>query len=342
MFVCPNCFSDIEIKSYIDSLSSENGDCDICGAKAVPVLVIDELLDFFEELFALYKEDISGITLLKTIENEWNLFSSMPIATSIISQILPQTTFSAWNTNTELSYIEEIEESISYWFKLKESLKWERRFLVEMEKFKDLGWDGFFEDHITFTEVERFYRARIHNTEGATTLLPTEMGCPEKEMVSSGRGNPQGIPYLYLSKSPLTTLYETRALLHDEISVGEFKSLPGEVLKVVDFTERSGVFAGAGNLKNHTKALRLKELISKDLSKPIRRYDSDIEYIPTQFMCEFIRYVIGANGILFNSSIHDTGQNLVLFGTDKVECIGVKKYVVTKLLIESEEMVSID
>lgn len=338
MFLCSNCFSDIEIKSHIISLSTENGDCIYCGEKDVSLLAVNELLDFFEELFSLYKEDTSGITLIDCIENDWNLFSRKSVGIEIISEILTKTSFSAWSADTEISYIAEIEENISYWERLKESLKWERRFLVEMENIKELEWDSFFKGQITFTDSERFFRARIHYVEGEAKLLPVKMGSPVKEKVNSGRGNPQGIPYLYLSKLPLTTLYETRALLHDEVSVGEFKVLTGKELNIVDFTEKGGAFAGVGNLISHTKAIRLKELISKDLSKPIRRYDSDIEYIPTQFICEFIRYAIGADGILFKSSLHHEGLNLVLFETDKVECIDVKKYSVTSFLIESEEI----
>ena len=338
MFLCSNCFSDFEIKSHINSLSTEKGECIYCGEKDVPILAVDELLDFFEELFSLYKEDASGITLIDNIENDWNLFSRKPVGIVIITKILTRTSFSAWSADTKISYISEIEENISYWEKLKESLKWERRFLVEIENIKDLEWDNFFKGQFTFTETERFFRARIHYNEGEVKLLPVQMGCPEKEKVNSGRGNPQGIPYLYLSTLPLTTLYETRALLHDEVSVGEFKVLSGKELNIVDFTEKGGAFAGVGNLVSHTKAIRLKELISKDLSKPIRRYDSDIEYIPTQFICEFIRYAIGADGILFNSSLHREGLNIVLFETDKVECIDVRKYSVTSFLIESEEI----
>ncbi len=87
----------------------------------------------------------------------------------------------------------------------------------------------------------------------------------------------------------------------------------------------------------YTKKIQLKKVISKDLSKPIRRYDSDIEYIPTQYICEFIRLIIGVDGILFNSSLHSNGQNLVVFDQDKMECLDVKKYLVTELSIKFGE-----
>ena len=340
MYICSNCFSDIEIKSYIDSLSTETGECNYCKTKSANLLTIDELLDFFEELFSIYKTDSSGITLVDKIENDWDLFSSNPVATEIISDLLPKTSFLTWNVNVLVNYINEIEENIIYWDKLKESLKWERRFLVELENIKDIEWDKFFSDQITFTDKEKFYRARIHSISGEPIFSPNQMGCPEKEKVSSGRANPQGISYLYLSKSLITTFYETKALFHDEISVGEFQVKSGKELNLVDFTEKGSAFTGVGNLKNHTKRIQLKKLISKDLSKPIRRYDSDIEYIPTQFICEFIRLIIGADGILFNSSLHRGGQNLVIFEQDLVECINVKKCIVTELEIYYEEIIS--
>ena len=79
----------------------------------------------------------------------------------------------------------------------------------------------------------------------------------------------------------------------------------------------------------------LKRFISIDLSKPIRRYDSEIEYIPTQFICEYIRYISDADGILFNSSLHNGGKNIVLFNQDKVECVKVDMYRVSEVDIRA-------
>ncbi|MNT95625.1 hypothetical protein D3C72_2375400 [compost metagenome] len=52
----------------------------------------------------------------------------------------------------------------------------------------------------------------------------------------------------------------------------------------------------------------------------MRRYDSEIEYIPTQFICEFIRIFTGASGIRFSSSLHPTGKNIVMFDQELMEC----------------------
>jgi thiamine transporter ThiT len=93
-----------------------------------------------------------------------------------------------------------------------------------------------------------------------------------------------------------------------------------------------------GDLENYCRRTLLKKRIGKDLSKPIRRYDSKIEYVPTQFICEFLRYVIGADGIIFNSSLNPEGQNVVLFDDQLVECIEVKQYAVSGMDISFEPL----
>ncbi len=338
MFVCSSCFNDIELKSYIDTSSLNTGDCPYCKSTSVPLLAIEELLDFFVELFDIFTPDVGGIELRRKLQEDWNLFTNETISTKVLSGIIAKIDHSLKDPTDRVSYIPEIAENISYWDKIKEDLKWERRYLFELKNIEDLGWDSFFSDTVTYTEIERFYRARIHYNEDEATFLVDKMGSPPKEKVGTGRANPQGIPYLYLSKSTKTTLFETRALFRDEISVGEFKVIDGNRIDIVDFTEVASAFVGFGNLVEYTKKIQLKRLISKDLSKPIRRYDSDIEYIPTQFICEYIRYIIGTEGILFNSSLDLEGQNIVLFNQDKIDCVNVKKHIISKLDIDFNEV----
>ena len=338
MHVCPSCFNDIELKSYIGSSSVKNGDCPFCKCSSTPLIPIEEILDFFSELLDIYTPVAEGKEIMKVLQTDWNLFANEIIATEILTGLFGKIDHPIKDPTDKVHYIPEIAENISYWDKLKEDVKWQRRYLLELKNIEDFGWDGFFNNTVTYNDSERFFRARIHYNEHETTFPVDQMGSPPKEKVGSGRANPQGIPYLYLSKSTKTTLFETRVLFRDEISVGEFKIKDGETLEVVDFTEAASVFLGSGNIIEHTKRIQLKRLVSKDLSKPIRRYDSDIEYIPTQFICEYIRYVIGAEGILFNSSLDLEGKNIVLFSQDKLECINVKKHIISNLDIDFKEV----
>lgn len=53
--------------------------------------------------------------------------------------------------------------------------------------------------------------------------------------------------------------------------------------------------------------------ISEELSKPIHRHDSPIEYIPTQIICEYIIYLNEVDGIQYSSSMKNKGTNIALF-----------------------------
>ena len=53
--------------------------------------------------------------------------------------------------------------------------------------------------------------------------------------------------------------------------------------------------------------------ISEKFSAPYN--GNPIEYLPTQYLTEFIR-TMGFDGIRFNSSLHENGKNVVLFNMD--------------------------
>ena len=67
---------------------------------------------------------------------------------------------------------------------------------------------------------------------------------------------------------------------------------------------------------------KILEAIRYDLSKPLRRYDTELEYIPTQLICEYCKRN-NADGICFNSSLHSGGVNYVLFNPDDAKCTSV-------------------
>ena len=335
MKVCPCCFNDVELKRFIASNSLENGKCDYCDGINSELIEVGVLQDFFSDFIGIFKEEKDGKPLVDLINTDWNLFSGKAEEYDILSDLLVATGSSISNPNKKVNYIDEIIECISFWEKLKEDLKWKRRFLTDITEIFELGWDSFFNKQIILPSDEELYRARIHQNAGQVAFPVEKMGCPEKEYATGGRANPYGIPYLYLSKSTETILYETRATYLDEISVGKFKIKNNNIVVLVDFTEDISAFLNMDNIIEYTKGMLLKNYISSDLSKPLRRYDSELEYIPTQFICEFIRYITNADGILFNSSLHNGGINIVLFEQEKVECISVNKHRVTHVEIKS-------
>lgn len=339
MRVCHGCFSEKEreLNGFIDS-SGKIEVCDCCGSKNNKIISLRELFDFFEELLNSFQRSEDGKPLYLKIQEEWKFFASEEIAQTILTCIIQNVNSSIDRFNDKVEYTEDIVTNFSYWETLKDNIKWKRRFLQELGILQDeLGWDGFFNTQYELDDSVFTYRARVHHESGMPEYSVEEMKCPEPKRTRGGRANPSGIPYLYLSDNPETVLFEVRASYLDEVSVGKFKLAEGiGKVRIVDFTEQSPLFQP--NSVNETiKAKNLRERISRDLSKPMRRYDTEIEYVPTQFICEFIKVFTGASGIRFSSSLHSHGKNIVIFDENIMTCVEVSLQKVDALSISASD-----
>jgi hypothetical protein len=338
-FVCKNCFADKELSGLVLS-QNQIGDCDCCNTKGVEIIAIEELFDFFKELFDNFQPKPQGKSLISLIQGNWSLFSSIEWGHKILNFTLDKIGSSISNSEELVDFNDEILENINYWFKLKEQLKWERRYFTNIEYLTDdLGWDSFFESKVIIKKEDIFYRARLHKNANEDIFNNVQMFCPPTEISTAGRANPIGIPYLYLSDNEETILYEIRASFLDEVTVGSFniKQNTEQEIMISDFTESPTLYHPNG-VNKRIKSTLLKQLISRDLSKPMRRYDSELDYIPTQFICEFIKVFTNVQGIKFRSSLHNTGNNLVIFNQDIMECTEVKKVKVSKVSIKSTNL----
>jgi len=339
MKVCADCFSDKEIKGFISS-STEIGDCEVCESKNRPLLSLSELFDFFQELLDNFKISENGMPLSAKIQSNWSFFTSHSIANKILSFVLPNIKTDINSPNVNIDYTDDIIENYNHWEVLKEELKWENRFVINIERLEDLGWDGFFNTQFKLKKDVELYRARLHHQSGLPVFKPEEMVAPPRESAGGGRANPSGIPFLYLSDNPETVLYEIRASYLDELSVGTFQLRSDlDSIRLVDFTEDTPLFQpNSGEINKTIKGKLLRQKVSSDLSKPMRRYDSELEYIPTQFICEFIKVFTGAYGIRFSSSLHAIGNNIVLFDHTLMNCVAVKKVKIHSINLQGIEI----
>lgn len=344
MKVCPYCFSDKELKYYI-SISQDIGDCSVCDSKHQPLLDLEELYDFFQALVNNYQLSENGETLNAKIQSHWSFFSSHQNAQKILNFVLAKLQSSITSTNNLVDYTDEIIQNYNYWETLKDELKWKNRFILNIDKLKELEWDTFFNTQFELKPEEKLYRARLHHQSGLPPkakeiTADDNMFCPPQKIAGGGRANPSGIPFLYLSDNAETTLYEIRASYLDELSIGEFSLNEGiESIKIVDFSEDTSLFQeDLNNISSTIKGKLLRERISVDLSKPMRRYDNEIEYIPTQFICEFIKVFTGASGIKFSSSLHPSGNNFVIFEQTLMRCHAVNLVRVNSVNLKSVEI----
>ncbi|WP_165967549.1 RES family NAD+ phosphorylase [Algoriphagus formosus] len=275
--------------------------------------LIDHILEYWPGLFDLRNIQKSILsTLLGNIVEENEILDSGLVKNKVV--FLPH----ADESNKDFEF-----DLNTRWDKLSSELKFQNRFFLSEE----LDWDSIRTtlELLVRTHVKgnRYYRSRISED----PIDIREMGKPPKEKASAGRANPVGIPYLYLATDPETTYYESRAGLHEHIYLGEFESkenLNIVSLERIEFLGPVEIQELGFDLEEFVRYKGFLMKLSQELSKPIRKKDSDFDYLPTQYLCEYIKSVLGFDGVQYQSAMNPSGSNLVIFNDQKVECIKVK------------------
>ena len=85
------------------------------------------------------------------------------------------------------------------------------------------------------------------------------------------------------------------------------------------------------------------EKLNSEMSKSLRRSDSTLDYVPTQYIVDFIKSIEHNNrqeydGIEYNSTTNPGGYNLAIFDPDIFECISVDVYDIEKLQYTSKKI----
>lgn len=319
MLICSNCFNDVELQIAVSNESSGFGICDACGQEA-SVVDIDIFADFFKELLHLFQPAREGVDIVSLLQKDWDIFVDDEVGKKIIDHFLSLDNYS-YDLNEKVGYVDAIKNDISTWDKIKREVREEKRFFANLSYFDG---NNMIEANTTIPQDTILYRARVIPSD-RTYLTKNDMGCPPRGKATAGRANPLGIPYLYLCKNEETTYYEVRALYLDKLAIGSFKTTRD--LNILDFTSALSLYYAYNNstisLSEVIAKQKILQLISSDLSKPLRRYDSELEYVPTQLICEYCK-INGIDGICFNSSLHNGGVNVVLFDSSSAECIKVK------------------
>jgi hypothetical protein len=275
--------------------------------------------DFFMELLSQFEKSSSGKPVYEIIQNDWNLFVNMEKAQTIIQSILPPGLL-GYEFNDLVDYSTDIKNKVASWARLKEDVRRQRRFLADYDEFSQYAY---LTAEAELKKGDRLYRARILPNQVAK-YKKKEMGCPPPELATAGRANPAGISDLYLRVDEKTTYYEVRASYLDRLSIGTFKV--ERDLRIVDFDTKVSLYFAYTDGEDLTSAIVGKLIldeISRDMSRPMRRFDSEQEYIPTQMICEYCKLIVGADGVSFKSSVYDSGRNYVLFDKDNAKCTKV-------------------
>lgn len=333
MKICKDCFLDEELRSEINANAVIDGICDVCG-KQSKVMDFSEFYGFFTTLLELYYPTAnSNKTIVDIIQDEWHFFQDKDIAMVLLADVIGANN-PGYSITDFVDYTDDICIRIAVWDRLKISVKEKSRFFTNMDEFAQYNY---LTAGKSLHVGQKLYRSRITPV-GQKKIKCDKMGCPPKELATAGRANPIGIPYLYLSDSAKTTYFEVRAVYLDKLSVGTFRI--ERELELVDFIYDVNLFLayndGTTSLKEIVIKKKIIDAISEDLSKPLRRYDSELEYVPTQLICEYCKRIVGADGISFESSLHKGGRNYVLFDDSSAKCVRVDSHEITKIDIDKK------
>lgn len=338
MIICQNCFFDEEIKSVIISLAKENT-CDICGA--VDYCIDSEkdleewerIRDYLYQIKEIYTterklpkdfHDEKKYTLADLFSVEWKILSTTlsKAQTESVLKLFFGKDFSK-NTRygnmllTDKEYL--IDNSIlkdTSWNDFVYSLKHKNRFHSNF--FNEEKLQLFFRCFQDYVPIDKEYlRGRIANSESGLTIK--EMEAPPEDKATSGRANAEGISRLYLADTEDTVLKEIRAGAYDFVSIARFKAV--KKLTVVDFTalDRYSPFSLGIDISVLAVNKDNLENINKELGRPMRRNDNVLDYVPTQYLVDYIESIRDDSGnrvydgVKYKSVMNPGGENLAIF-----------------------------
>ncbi len=330
LYCCPVCFGDLGLKDIIESLSSELGTCSYCKTNNATLIHPINLRDFFELLISIYKPTNSGKKLVDLMKQDWMLFPNLDNAHSneLLSDILDdgnivRQTFSPLES--------DLSKSLARWETLRDELLYKNRYFLEeaidTDRLRELL------DHLKARQLpEEWYRARI--VTGDFPFELSEMGAPPNRHASHGRANPAGIPYLYLGSTPDTSISEIRPHTGELACVAKF-SIPSTIA-VVDLRNPRQlvspfVLPDSEEISQMRADIPFLERLGYELTKPVLPRSAALDYIPSQYLCEFIKK-IGFGGVLYKSSVSD-GINLALFNPATAISLSLERYNVQRVSV---------
>lgn len=311
-------FSSDELVSFLETANEED------------TVFVD---NFFSSVLSFFKVDEKGDSLSSILTGEWGIFKTDDGIKPVLKHLKLDL-----KGDEKVVYNDKLSGCLLLWESIKHNVKTKNRFFCDVSELAEIIQNYQVED---LKKGEQFYRARIHKNIEEGIFNNTEMGCPPtSEKATAGRANPNGIRYLYLCGDAETPLNEVRPAYFDRVDIGTFK-LKSDV-RILNFTQKLDMFKafedGEEGFEEEVKRKIVFDAISRDLSRPMNRFDTELEYVPTQFICEYFKNQ-GIDGVMFESSVHQKGKNLVLFNPDSAECINVVPYEVKSISIDKRKII---
>lgn len=354
MICCAECFRDVEIQAAIEMLGHK-GKCPICGNDNVWLYDsetdendsnVEELLDSILEIYIpeselpiSYPED-EKLNIEDHLLKDWRIFSGDQMQ---VKQIVQGIITESLDLNSKLvtervgipelydeTYLEDNSILGKYsWEIFKKYLRNENRFhskYINLEILENV----LKETEVVIPAGKKFYRSRVSNEKGNKGFSRKEMWSPPDDLASAGRANSKGQSCLYLSNNKKTTVKEIRAHAFDYVTIATFRmNRDIRVLDLSSITHSSPFYARTNKISFLINENHLRK-IENDMAKPMSRWDSDLDYLPTQYISDFAKY-LGYDGVKYFSTFDKSSYNLALFDSSACDCIYHRNFLVGNL-----------
>lgn len=351
MICCAECFKDAEIRAAIE-IVGHRGDCSVCKRKNVWIYDsnqdtdktnVEELLESILEIYvpeselpATYPED-EKLWIQDRLLKDWSIFSGSPAEVHrIVREYVSEAIVLDSKIVTERvgipqlfddEYLDEHSVMGKYsWEIFKKYLRNENRFHSKYINLEILR-HALEETQIFIPRGTKLYRARVSDKKG---YARKEMWAPPDDVASPGRANSKGQSCLYLCSHKKTTVKEIRAHAFDYVTIATFQLKKNiNVLDLSSIVHNSPFYAKTNKIEYLLNKNTLSQ-IQHDLAKPMSRLDSELDYLPTQYISDFAKF-LGYDGVKYFSTFDKEAYNIALFDSTACECIYHRNFLIGAL-----------
>ncbi len=345
---CAACFSASSWVANASPPTGSTGTCDFGHEFSHRTWVTTAWVDSFTQLFALYEpgEDGSGEQLHIQIQSDWSIFAldREDDVQRFLQSAIPGHPLLDPDVKVKLRTPSDgpPADHLSTWALFSEEIRTRNRYFPQGAPNRIVLEEALAARKEFIAVGQDLFRARV--LPRGETFSTTDMGAPPPHKTPAGRANPVGIPYLYLSFSKETCLYEARVANHARVAVGTMRTL--RELVVVDLADIEapdffGTYDDLDDVDLQTPRVlthRYLKALGEDLRRPVDIHEQPTDYIATQYLCEFAKSA-GYDGVLYASSQQPRGRNVVLFDKELAECVSVETVKVVELTARFEPAV---
>lgn len=346
---CASCFGDPGLARNIIPKIVADGTgksrvqrCDYCRTEDATTIAPPALSQWFEMVLDCYAPADGGKSLATLLSEDWRLFDHPTMDEVHAKELLADILDDGEIVRQAFAPADPpVHETPQRWEDLRDEMMHRNRWFldepIDLDRLGEL-LNQLLAPPEEFSQIsDVWYRARL--LAGEESLPIEKMGAPPAHLAGHGRANPAGIRYLYLGSTDQTAVAEVRPHTGELACVGTFNIPQIRVLDLREPRKSASPFI----LENREQmaallaGLPLLERLGDELTKPVQPRSAAFEYIPSQYLCEFIKKQ-GYQGVIYRSSVSD-GINLALFDPDLAVGVDVSVSRVDRVSVEITDTV---